>query len=233
MKKPNLLKLTAILATLFFAGFTSISTHAEGTGTVTDTWSTTVNLEIIGWTVTIDAPAVLDFGTGVAKADTGSLLIDMRTYSGWLLYFELEDLRGWANGYYTTLGISNMTSWNAKVIDKFNVKITGNNDSTWRPYWDDNNTWTIFSSKTWITKLDWLDGQEVPPEVNIPSSIFNVESSLGLPAPITVLQRDFATTPDPSIIWKYGLQPTFKAYIPKYQEIGQYTSTMTFTLTEK
>ena len=185
--------------------------------------NTLTQLEIIAWEVTIDAPSLLDFWTWKVASSTQTVVLDMTTYSGWSLYFDLQDLKWAASWYYTTLDIWHLTvTWTSKQIDNTNVFIT----LTW-----DNSDITVrdWLRWTWTWYTNWF--QNLPPEIEIPS--WTPITHIKIDDPLTVLRRDSATTPDASILWKYWLQPKFEIEIPKYQEIGEYDAVMTYTLIEQ
>jgi len=182
-----------------------------------DTWAslTEAQVEIVPGIVTISAPWLLDFWTWEVSTTTQTVTLDMATYSWGTQYFALQDLRWTDSWYYATIEISNLTvSWSTnKQIDAFNVYTTL--------------TWT----NSTITKLDWLLGQGIPAEVAIPST--TPITHIHIDAPLTILERNSATSPDAWILWKYWIQPKFDLNIPKFQELWEYSSTITYTLTER
>ena len=217
MKTFNLKKLTIILT---FVSMLIVSSTLSCSASSTGSTSTDVSLQITSWTVEITAPSVLDFWTWKVSSSNWKMEIDLVTYGSWDTYFIVEDLAGSASGYTVSLqmwgDLIHATS-TSSTISKDNVKLSQNYNS-------------------WITVLDalidtaqtWGVLQSKPSEVYMPTSQTDV--SLGTAVP--VIERLVPTTPDPWIVWKYGIQPLLYIDVPSFSRVWNYTATLLFTVVE-
>ena len=216
MENSKFRKLTALLAGFVLVSSMTTAAFAE-TGQTTD-----VNVEILPGPLEIFAPSVIDFGTIEANNDTWVVVIDVWgiawvnvTWStiSWA-YFWVLDLKWTPAWYYVTLDSADLI-----LGSDNNVKIVSDNIKmilTW--------TWGSWAGplQGWIFLLDW----ELPEEVQAPEF---PEAVFDSP---TIISRNWPTTPAVWRLWMYGLQPIFKIYVPKYQQLWEYTSTFTLTIIE-
>lgn len=184
--------------------------------------STEINLKVEPWTVTIFAPDTVSFGNIIASSETGLVVVDTSTITWstpeWSMiewaYFWIRDLESRDNWYSVQLSSADfiLGSNNNVKIDKKHVSV----QLTWT--W-----WTWIWNQWWIFLLDW----DFPPEVESPVLWW---SAFSIPA--TIISRSSATTPTRWRIWMYWVQPIFNIVVPKYQQIGVYTSSFSFTYIE-
>jgi hypothetical protein len=187
-----------------------------------------VQLEILAGSVTIGAPATIDLWTGTVSSQIQDHQIAVDTSNttwtdtgpSWIeySYFWLEDLKSAAAGYATTLQSTDLVkAWSWTAADRTITSDLISIDLTW-------GTWSSV-----ITVLDWLDGtgSYLPPEINVAA-----HTKSALDSAKNIMNRIADTSPDAWVVWKYGVRPTIHVDIPKYQQIGQYTATLTYTLIE-
>lgn len=214
------LKLTATLAGFLLVGALGTA-HAA-------TWQTTnVNLEVLPGVLEIFAPGTINFPDIAVTNNTWHIYVDVATMTwqnvtwstiSWS-YFWVTDLKWAANWYHVTLQSDDLVHSDTVVkILKSNIELS----LSW--------TWWQGSSEDqwWIFILDSYNWENVPPEVTSPT----VNKIQFGDSAATIISRSWATTPTVWRVWMYWLQPVFDIYVPKYQQLWNYTSTFTMTLIE-
>ena len=210
-------KLSAILTSVCIALFSFLGSSAYASET------TDVSLDILEWTITIFAPWAIDFGDTVIQNVQQTVTIDTAdvntgytvTWStlSWS-YFAIEDLK-WANsGYTLKLASAPLILDTDTGVNIPSANILLDLTQTW---------WTWAWDQGWIFLLNW----ELPSEIDSP-----LLSDADFTSEATIISRTSATTPAAWRLWMYWVQPVFDIQVPKFQQLGSYTSTFTLTLTE-
>ena len=234
MEKTMLKKLSALTIGLCAMVFLSIGSSAYANSS----WSTDIDLEITAWTITLFAPTTILFPSTFVKNYTWESIIDVASLTSALVvtwsnltwaYFWLEDLEWSASGYILQLQNDDLVldtdPW--VVIAKNNIKLT----MSWARW---NVSWT-WQDWLFILDWDWYDYETTWSWVPTPAQILTFpwdEIPFDTSA-ATLFSRTWATTPAAWRLWMFWIQPIFKIYIPKYQQLGNYTTTFTLTYTQQ
>ena len=163
------------------------------------TQGTCAEVEIRGGTVQIAAPGTISFGEYTVSGTDQTLEVDTKAPG----YFTVEDLKGAAAGYYTTLSVTDLSA-GSKTIAATNLKLKVTNGTVH----------TLGGPGDANVKVP----AKTQDYIEFPSS-----------SPATLLER---SADSKGLLGKYGVLPSFQLTIPAYQTLGSYTGTMTYTLIE-
>ena len=161
--------------------------------------NTQTEVEIRPGTLTITPPQTVNFGATTVSSSEQTLAVDLSAPN----YFSVEDLKGAAAGYYTTLQVTDLSAGSKTIAAKnLKLKVT------------DGTVHTLGGSEDTNVKVPAKTQAYLP----FPSS-----------SPATLLER---SADSEGLVGKYGVLPSFQLTIPAYQTLGSYTGTITYTLIE-
>jgi hypothetical protein len=168
-----------------------------GITSVASAATTSVSVGVTAGTVGISAPATISFPGTTASSSAQTLDISAGQ-------FTVEDLKGAAAGYYTTVSISDLTS-GSDTITKSNVSITVAGGTV-----------SLVAGNT-------------NSAVTVPTTAGTIGAGyVAMSSAVTMLQRGSAG----GINGKYGVTPALRVNVPAYTPVGSYAATLTFTLIE-
>ena len=171
--------------------------------------NTQAEVDILEGNLTITAPKTVDFREATVSKTEQTLEVtltdpnpkDPKNHQN---YFTVEDLKGAAAGYYTTISVTDLTDGNKKVIAAENLSVQ--------------------VPKGKVHKLaGYADANVVVPKGT--QEYVNFTSS----SPATLIQRSVDSD---GLVGRYGVLPKFRLTVPAFQALGSYTGTMTYTLIE-
>ncbi|EKD25486.1 MAG: hypothetical protein ACD_80C00046G0013 [uncultured bacterium (gcode 4)] len=152
---------------------------------------------------TMDLPATINGPTSFdfGNRDASTTIQTIeKTFSWSTDYFKVVDRQGIDTGYYTTISISDMNNPSGGSI----------------PYTD-----IAVKALTGIVTLSWTENPRVYSAITDTYQYFTA-------SPLTFISRDIAA--NGGMIWTYGLQTIWKIDIPAFQNIGDYSGVITYTL---
>ncbi|USN57412.1 MAG: hypothetical protein H6766_03050 [Candidatus Peribacteria bacterium] len=169
--------------------------------------TTDVYLTISGGQVSIGVTGNLDLGT-FTVSDVDQTVEGQYAAATNEEYFWVKDLKGADTGWYTTVQVSDMIGANG-TIPAANISLK--------------------VDPATVTKLSGKVNSLI--EIASTWSTYQVASS-----PLTFIERSTggaqAAGPNGGKLSMYGVLPWVQVVIPAYQEVGSYTSTITYTLIE-
>lgn len=167
--------------------------------------TTQVDLEIEPGTVTIEAPALIDFGSITVSSSEQTPSVDLASGTG---YFIVEDLE--VRTWYVDLITTAMSAAGANDLEATDIAVKTFGD-----------TITVLDEDT----QDPWSGAEIAAELAVLSGDTDVWNAMD--SNVNVLERSVVAS---GKVGKFGIQPQFQITVPKYQEPGAYSGTLTYTL---